>query len=44
MRVLVNELQALKAKTGIGHYTGELLRACANKRATTALRLFPALG
>ena len=26
MRVLVNEFQAFKAKTGIGHYTTELLR------------------
>jgi alpha-1,3-rhamnosyl/mannosyltransferase len=32
MRVIVNELQSLKQRTGIGHYTAELLR-CARLQA-----------
>lgn len=41
MRVLVNELQALKAKTGIGHYTGELLRRLREQAGDDGIETFP---
>ncbi len=41
MRVLVNELQALKAKTGIGHYTGELLRRLREQAGADRIETFP---
>ncbi len=41
MRVLVNELQALKAKTGIGHYTSELLRRLREQAGDDGIETFP---
>ena len=41
MRVLVNELQALKAKTGIGHYTSELLRRLREQAGDDGIATFP---
>jgi alpha-1,3-rhamnosyl/mannosyltransferase len=41
MRVIVNELQGLKQRTGIGHYTAELLRCARPQAAGDELDSFP---
>ena len=42
MRVIVNELQGLKQRTGIGHYTAELLRCARLQAASDQIDGFPA--
>ena len=41
MRVLINGLAALKRKTGIGHYTGELLRCLRAQAGEAVIEIFP---
>lgn len=41
MRVIVNELQGLKQRTGIGHYTAELLRCARHQAAGDVIDGFP---
>src|SRR5262249_7285868 len=41
MRIIVNELQMLKQKTGIGHYTAELLRCLRAQAAGDCIDGFP---
>src|SRR2546421_728440 len=41
MRVVVNELSALTQKTGIGHYTSELLRALRARAEDDRIDRFP---
>ena len=42
MRVIVNELSALKPKAGIGHYTAELLRCLRTHPGEDQIDGFPA--
>src|SRR5262245_11606773 len=41
MRVIVNELQMLKQRTGIGHYTAELLRCVRPQAGADRIDGFP---
>lgn len=41
MRIIVNELQALKQRTGIGHYTAELLRGLRRQAGSDQIDSFP---
>ncbi|HZU35906.1 MAG TPA: hypothetical protein VFA18_08360, partial [Gemmataceae bacterium] len=41
MRVAVNQLEALKQKTGIGHYTDQLLRCLSRQIGTGEVEVYP---
>ncbi len=41
MRVVVNELSALKQRTGVGHYTAELLRCLREQAGPEEVAVFP---
>jgi hypothetical protein len=41
MRVVVNQLPALGARTGIGHYTVQLLRCLRAQASTDIIESFP---
>lgn len=42
MRLVINQLEALKQKTGIGHYTDQLLRCLSAQVASGEVEVYPA--
>ena len=44
MRVLVNDLWAGGARTGIGHYTAQLMEALRRRAPDDRIESFPGLG